>query len=185
MKRKRALRFLVNGLWMVGCCILSPWTMAEGQEVRRIAPDRFPEMRLEHGQRQERMSSAPPALDLDRPLASCYASSSRAACMRTLTSDARRLLGRLLDLIQTRWQLAPDVSEFHRQAWNRSLREADRRFASMREEECGLLALSEESNETELYVVRLSCEIRRTLERVEGLRARYGIPAEEVRALLR
>ena len=77
------------------------------------------------------------------------------------------------------------VSEFHRQAWNRSLREADRRFAFMRDEECGLLATSEAIEEAELYVARLHCEIRRTLERVEALRVRYGIPPEEVRALLR
>ncbi len=184
MKPRCVDRFVVNGLLTVAFCLFAPWALSYGQEIRRIAPDRFPEMRQDPGQRQQ-PAAARPALDIDQPFASCETSPSRAACLRTLTGEFRHLLARVLDLIQTRWQLAPDVSEFHRQAWNRSLREADRRFAFMREEECGLLATSEVVQEAELYVARLNCEIRRTLERIELLRVRYGISPEEVRALLR
>ena len=52
MKPRWTDRFLVDGLWIMAFCLVVPWTLSHAQEIRRIAPDRFPEMRLGQGLQQ-------------------------------------------------------------------------------------------------------------------------------------
>jgi hypothetical protein len=179
-----ALQNLVNHLIVA---LISFFALSSGwaQDIRRISPDRFPEMRIEQDTRRQSPGGSGPALSLEDPLGTCQNAAQRALCLRALASQSSQFLSRVIDAIQGRWQLDESVSVYHRQAWAKSLREADRRFRFMREEECGLLALSEEHGEPELYLARLGCEIRRNLDRAEALAQRHRLSRDELLALVR
>ena len=176
---------LVNHLIVVFISLLALMPNGWAQEIRRIAPERFPEMRIEQEPRRQGREGSRPTLSLDEPLGACHNVVQRALCLRALAGQSGQFLSRVIDAIQGRWQLDEHVSAYHRQAWAKSLREADRRFRFMREGECGLLALSEEHGEPELYLARLGCEIRRNLDRAEALAQRHRLPRDELLALVR
>lgn len=67
------------------------------------------------------------------------------------------------------------VSPYQREAFQRGLREADRRFKALRDHECQALVMSEPSVAGQLYEARLVCQIDRNLERISSLRQRYRL----------
>lgn len=148
------------------------------QELRRIAPERFPEMRVET-QPTARIPPARPILVLANPLTACRPTGQRTLCLQSLATQSVIRLNGLLQEIEARWTASGDLTEFQKSAWARALKEADRRFRSMREEECGLLALSEPHGESELYTARLVCEIHRNIERIQSLSRRYAVGLEK------
>lgn len=146
---------------------------ASGPEIRRIAPGQFPEMRLEAAPRPATEPVEPTA---ERPFGPCSREQSNwIFCLQAAAraSDAR--LGQTVDQIARMLAGNAAFGPFQRQAFERALHEADRRFRALRDHECQALVLSEPDVQGELFEARLTCQIRRNLERIATLVARYRL----------
>lgn len=147
---------------------------ADANEVRRIAPDRFPELRLQGEERQAAVSTVPPSRE--RPQAHCErARSDWIFCLQTVVRTAESLLQETMLTIEGVVGTLEGASPYQREAFQKALREADRRFKALRDHECQALVLSEPKVTGQLFEDRLLCQINRNLERIAILRQRYQI----------
>jgi uncharacterized protein YecT (DUF1311 family) len=158
------LAVLINCLTVVG---------ASGEEIRRIAPHQFPEMRTDPASRTVSGQVEP---SLERPFGHCTREQSNwifclQAAARATDSRLDQTVERVAKALATNDAFGP----YQRQAFERALKEADRRFRALRDHECQALALSEPEVRGELFEARLTCQIHRNLERVAALTGRYRL----------
>jgi hypothetical protein len=164
---------------------------AQADEVRQIAPDRFTPMYRDPNAMQPHKPAptpAPPAADATPPARSKVAAPSRAqplgACERAardwliclaatanladagVDEEERAILAGL----SGRAGLNPLMAE----AVTNALKAAEDSWRTLRERECGNLAIIERAYSGTLYETKLVCRIRRDIERVEALRERYA-----------
>ncbi|MBN8938942.1 MAG: DUF1311 domain-containing protein [Rhizobiales bacterium] len=149
------------------------------QPVRRIAPERFPEQRLNDGRDGGHAARAAPTIDrpsVERPLGSCNRQDRQwLFCLSATAKLSDAVLEEAIDQVEHGFAGSEATSPMQRQSWSRALREADRRFRSLRDYECQTLSLSEPRASGELYETRLICLITRTVARADDLRRRYGL----------
>lgn len=149
---------------------------AAGQDIRRIAPHQFPEMRTDAPPRTNRGPVEP---SLERPFGHCTRGQSNwIFCLQAAAraSDAR--LEETIERVARALAADETFNPYQRQAFERALREAGRRFRALRDHECQALALSEPGVSGELFEVRLTCLVHRNLERMATLAARYRLAEE-------
>lgn len=146
---------------------------ASGPEIRRIAPGQFPEMRLEA---TPRPTTAPVEPTLERPFGHCSRDQSNwIFCLQAAARASETRLGETVEQVARTLAGNEAFGPFQRQAFERDLREADRRFRALRDHECQALVLSEPDVQGELFEARLTCQIHRNLERIATLLARYRL----------
>lgn len=147
----------------------------DASEVRRIAPDRFPELRLQGEERQVAVPTMPPSQE--RPQAHCERTRSDwIFCLQGSVRTAESMLQETMSRIEGVVGSLEGASPYQREAFQRALREADRRFRALRDHECQALVLSEPKITGQLFEARLLCQIDRNLERIATLRQRYEMP---------
>lgn len=158
----------------IGAMVLSALAWgAEASDVRRIAPERFPELRLPGDQRPQ-VPVIP--LSRDRPQGHCdRARSDWIFCLQAAVRTSEALLHETVVTVEGVISLQEGVSPYQRDAFQRGLREADRRFKALRDHECQALVMSEPKVSGQLYEARLMCQIERNLERISILRHRYQV----------
>lgn len=149
----------------------------EQPNVRRIAPERFPELRLQGDQRPEAVPLLPPSRE--RPQGHCdRLKSDWIFCLQATVRMSEVMLQEVLVSVEGVVDRQTGVSPFQREAFQRGLREADRRFRALRDHECQALVMSEPRVTGQLYEARLICQIERNLERITTLRQRYQLTLE-------
>lgn len=151
--------------------------VAQGEQtIRRIAPERFPELRLGDDSSASQRDHPFERPSSDRPLGSCdrerrdwiYCLNATAALAETMLEEA---IAEVEGGLTRRAVPGPQM-----EGWSRALREANQRYRALRNYECQRLALSESDTSGDLYEARLVCMITKTLARVSELRARYRLP---------
>jgi hypothetical protein len=157
--------------------LFSPVNLAQGdQTIRRIAPERFPELRLgddsSAGQRDRPFARPGP----DRPLGSCDRERRDwIPCLNATAALAETMLDEAIAEVETGLARRA-VPKPQLDGWGRALKEANQRYRALRNYECQMLALSEPGTSGELYEARLVCTITKTIARIGELRTRYGLP---------
>ncbi|WP_439575615.1 lysozyme inhibitor LprI family protein [Phreatobacter sp.] len=146
---------------------------ASGTEIRRIAPGQFPEMRLEA---TPRTAAEPVEPTPERPFGHCSRDQSNwIFCLQAIARASDSRLDETVDQVAHNLAGNQAFGPFQRQAFERAVREADRRYRALRDHECQALVLSEPDVQGELFEARLTCRIRRNLERITVLQTRYRL----------
>ena len=156
----------------IGLCLTTSAGLAEDAAPRQIAPERFaPSLRdapaVADRQIPERPTREKPLGNCDRKLRGwsvCLEATAQLADLSVDEEDAS-----LIQDIQTR----PGLNPLIRQGVTKAFSSAEESWRSLRDLECGELALIETGLGPSLFESRFICRIRRDIERVETLELLY------------
>ena len=154
-------------------------TVAAAQDpsggVRKIAPERFqPTYMGNYGTRPATAAAIAPTKE--HPLGNCDpASRDWSLCLRATADLSDVELTQAESRLATSVEDRTDLNLLLKRSFAKALSEADAKWRSLREQECGELALLEAAAGTSLYEARLVCQIRHNSERIEQIAAHYGL----------
>jgi len=162
---------------ILGCAVAAaPPALAQSEPKppRAIAPDLFPPTSAGTAAPAETRADIVAPTE-EHPTGACRRGARDwLACL----SATATLSDRALDEVETKLADAvgrrPQVNVVMRKLFVKELTEVETDWRALRERECQGLPAFEKASPGPLYELRLTCRIRRNLERIAALQARYG-----------